>query len=247
MLSMQNIHKSFGGLEVIKGASLEIKEFEICGLIGPNGAGKSTFFNMISGLIRPDSGNIIFEGQDITKEKPFKIANLGIGRTFQIVRPYKGLTVRENLLPALMYAGKEQQKTQASLEAEKLLELVNLNHKANIPAGDLTLSEKKSLEIAKALATRPRLLLLDECFAGLSTVDVNKKIEQIQRISKELSLTILIVEHVMRAVMEVCDRVVVLSAGGIIADGIPEEVVKDENVINVYLGQRKDGKDAQNK
>lgn len=239
MLVMENIHKSFGGLQVIKGASIEIKEFEICGLIGPNGAGKSTFFNMISGLIRPDSGKIFFEGMDITKEKPFKIANLGIGRTFQIVRPYKGLTVSENLLPALMYAGKERHTAQASLEAEKLLSLVNLNHKANMSADDLTLSEKKSLEIAKALATRPRLLLLDECFAGLSTIDVNQKIEQIKRISKELSLTILIVEHVMKAVMEVCDRVVVLSAGGIIADGIPEDVVNDKNVINVYLGQRK--------
>lgn len=244
---MQNIHKSFGGLQVIKGASIEIKEFEICGLIGPNGAGKSTLFNMISGLIRPDLGSIVFEGKDITKEKPYKIANLGIGRTFQIVRPYKGLTVRENLLPALMYAGNERQITKASQEAENLLELVNLNHKADTSADDLTLSEKKSLEIAKALATRPRLLLLDECFAGLSTVDVNQKIKQIQRISKELSLTILIVEHVMKAVMEVCDRVVVLSAGGIIADGAPEEVVKDKNVINVYLGQRKEGNDAENK
>ncbi|WP_339254952.1 ABC transporter ATP-binding protein [Sporosarcina sp. FSL W8-0480] len=241
---MQNIHKSFGGIEVIKGASIDIKEFEICGLIGPNGAGKSTFFNMISGLIRPDSGSIIFNGQDITREKPFKIANLGIGRTFQIVRPYKGLTVRENLLPALMYAGKESNLSKATDDAEKLLELVNLSHKANIPAEYLTLSEKKSLEIAKALATRPKLLLLDECFAGLSTVDVDEKIRQIKHISKELKLTILIVEHVMKAVMEVCDRVFVLSAGGIIANGVPEEVVKDENVINVYLGQRKEVKDV---
>ena len=233
MLSMQNIHKKFGGLHVIKGASFEVERNEICGLIGPNGAGKSTIFNLISGLLQPDSGRIFFDGMDITNEKPHKIANLGIGRTFQIVRPYKELTVKENLLPALMYAGKTSQINKAYKEAEKILEMVDLAHKADLPANDLTLSEKKSLEIAKALATKPKLLLLDECFAGLSTVDINHKINLIKRIAQEQSLTILIVEHVMQAVMEVCDRVVVLSAGGIIAKGTPDEIVQNTDVIEV--------------
>jgi branched-chain amino acid transport system ATP-binding protein len=236
---MENIHKSFGGLQVIKGASFNISENEICGLIGPNGAGKTTLFNMVSGLLHPDEGRITLAGEDITRAKPHVIANLGVGRTFQIVRPYQLLTVRENLLSGLMFAGKTTSLSRASKESDEILEFIGLTHKANILACNLTLSEKKSLEIAKALATRPKLLLLDECFAGLSPIDVSQKIELIKKIADELSLTVLIVEHVLKAVMEVCQRVVVLAGGKIIANGTPAEVVNDENVIEVYIGKKR--------
>lgn len=240
MLKMLDIHKSFGGLQVIKGASVEIEEFQICGLIGPNGAGKSTFFNMISGILRPDSGQILFRGKDITKESSHNIANMGIGRTFQIVRPYKGLTVRENLLPALLYAGKMKGISNANKRADYILELVGLQDKSIALANDLTLSEKKSLEIAKALATQPNLLLLDEVFAGLSVSDIQQKIKMIKNISKELSLTVFIVEHVMKAVMEICDKVFVLASGEIISQGPPSKIVEDSKVIEVYLGKRRE-------
>ncbi len=239
MLNMENIHKRFGGLQVIKGASLNIAEHEICGLIGPNGAGKTTLFNMISGLLHPDEGSITFLGEDITTAKPYIIANLGVGRTFQIVRPYQGLTVRENLLSGLMFAGKTTGITKANNESDEILEFIGLTHKADILASDLTLSEKKSLEIAKALATKPRLLLLDECFAGLSPSDVSHMITLIKKIVKDKALTVLIVEHVLKAVMEVCQRVVVLAGGNIIANGSPEDVVNNEKVIEVYIGKKR--------
>ena len=245
MLAMENIHKNFGGLQVIRGASFHIAKNEICGLIGPNGAGKTTLFNMISGLLHPDKGKIVLAGNDITQAKPHVIANLGVGRTFQIVRPYKSLTVRENLLSGLMFAGKTRRLSRAIQESDEILEFVGLEHKANNLACDLTLSEKKRLEIAKALATRPKLLLLDECFAGLSPIDVSEKISLIKKIANQMSLTVLIVEHVLKAVMEVCQRVVVLAGGKIIANGAPAEVVNDENVIDVYIGKKRGVTNAQ--
>lgn len=241
MLSVDNVYKRFGGLHVIQGATFSIADNEICGLIGPNGAGKTTLFNMISGLLHPDEGRITFAGEDITTLKPHRIANLGVGRTFQIVRPYQGLTVRENLLSGLMYAGETKGLKEAKIKSDEILEFIGLTLKANTLASDLTLSEKKSLEIAKALATNPKLLLLDECFAGLSPTDVNQKIKLIKRIAEEKALTVLIVEHVLKAVMEVCQRVVVLSSGKIIANGSPEQVVNDEKVIEVYIGKKRGG------
>jgi branched-chain amino acid transport system ATP-binding protein len=244
VLVIENIHKRFGGLQVIKGASFSIAEHEICGLIGPNGAGKTTLFNMISGLLHPDEGRITLLNEDITTAKPHIIANLGVGRTFQIVRPYQGLTVKENLLSGLMFAGKTTGVTNANHESDEILNFIGLTHKADILASDLTLSEKKSLEIAKALATKPRLLLLDECFAGLSPGDVSHMIALIKKIVRDKALTVLIVEHVLKAVMEVCQRVVVLAGGSIIANGSPEDVVNDEKVIEVYIGKKRGEGDA---
>lgn len=244
MLSVDNVFKRFGGLHVIKGATFSIADNEICGLIGPNGAGKTTLFNMISGLLHPDEGRITFAGEDITNSKPHRIANLGVGRTFQIVRPYQGLTVRENLLSGLMYAGEIKGLKEANIKSDEILEFIGLTPKTNTLASDLTLSEKKSLEIAKALATNPKLLLLDECFAGLSPTDVNQKIQLIKRIAEEKTLTVLIVEHVLKAVMEVCQRVVVLASGKIIANGSPDQVVNNEKVIEVYIGKKRGGNSA---
>ncbi len=244
MLAVDNVTKNFGGLRALKGVSLEVGDGVICGLIGPNGSGKTTLFNLISGLARPDSGRIEFEGRDITRSAPAEIAGLGVGRTFQIVRPLAGLSARDNLLPGLLYGGGWGSVAGARREAEDLLGFVGLGHKADTIGYDLTLSEKKRLEVARALAVGPRLLLLDEVFAGLGPKEIDRSIDLVRRIRDELSVTILLVEHVMRATMTVSERIVVLSFGEIIADGTPTEVVNDERVLEVYLGGAEGDVDA---
>jgi ABC-type branched-subunit amino acid transport system ATPase component len=236
MLKANHVEKNFGGLEVLRDLNLEVQEGEICGLIGPNGAGKTTFFNIISGLLEPSGGTIIFDGTDITDSPPKDIARLGIGRTFQITRPYPTFTTQDNLLPGLLYAGGYRNIDDARQRARELIEFVGLEHKRDMMGRDLTMSEKKRLEIARGLATDPKLLLLDEVFAGLSSTDVADLIELIEEIRNEMGVTVLLIEHVMEAATNVCDRIMVLADGEIIADASPEEVVHDQRVIDVYLG-----------
>lgn len=236
MLEANHVEKRFGGLEVLGDLNLEVQEGEICGLIGPNGAGKTTFFNILSGLLQADGGTIVFDGEDITTSPPKDIARMGIGRTFQITRPYPTFTTRDNLLPGLLYAGGYQKIDDARQRADELVEFVGLEHKRGMMGKDLTMSEKKRLEIARGLATDPELLLLDEVFAGLSSTDVKDLISLIEEIRNDMGVTVLLIEHVMEAATNICDRIIVLANGEIIANAPPEEIVHDQRVIDVYLG-----------
>lgn len=239
ILEVRDVKKSFGGLSVLEGVTMSVEDGLIQGLIGPNGAGKTTLFNIISGLLRADSGTVVFDGSDISDRQPKNIARGGIGRTFQITRPYPGMTTVDNLLPGLVYAGGYNRISNARPQARELLELVELDELATEESRNLTMSEQKRLEIAKALATEPEVLLLDEVFAGLSHDDISQQVELVRQIQSELDVTIVMIEHVMEATMEVCDEVAVLADGAIIAQDEPEAIVRNEDVIDVYLGSER--------
>jgi len=236
LLEATDVRQSFGGLDVLEGVSLTVEEGSIQGLIGPNGAGKTTFFNIVSGLLTPDAGTVVFDGTDITGMAPKEIARRGVGRTFQITRPFPGMTVRDNLLPGLLYAGGYDDVDAARARADELLDLLGLGDLADEEGRDLTMSEQKRLEMARALATEPKLLLLDEVFAGLSHADIDRQVDLVRDIRAELDVSVLMIEHVMEATMQVCDRVAVLANGEIIAEDVPAEVVHDQRVIDTYLG-----------
>jgi branched-chain amino acid transport system ATP-binding protein len=214
---------------------MHVNTGEVVGLIGPNGSGKTTLFNVLSGFYAPDAGQILFEGQRLDRLAPHVIARRGLGRTFQIVRPLIDLTVADNLLAGPLYA-QNLGMGAARQHARALLDFVGLAHRADTPARDLTLVEKKRLEIGRALSTQPRLLLLDEVFAGLNPSEVKAAIDLIRKIRHELGITILMIEHVMKVTMETCDRIVVLSYGEKIAEGTPAEIVQVPAVLQVYLG-----------
>lgn len=235
MLKGEGITKRFGGLVALSNVDFYIKQGAIVGLIGPNGSGKTTLFNCISGLYPPSNGRIIFKGNDITGFKPHKISRLGVGRTFQIVRPFETLTVLENILAGVVYR-KDAAKS-AKEEALELLKFGGLAEKREEKPINLPLVARKRLEIVRALSTKPEILLLDEVFAGLNEAELKEAIDLVFRIHEEKKVTIFIVEHIMKAIMGTCQWVIVLHQGRKIAEGNPEAIVKDPVVIDAYFGK----------
>ena len=235
LLSVNGLTKRFGGLVAVNNVSFNVEKGEFVGLIGPNGAGKTTLFNLICGFLKPDNGTVIFKDKDITKKPPYISAMMGIGRTFQIVRPLSNLTVLDNALAgAIVKTGSIGEARKKGMEA---LRLVGLNDKSTLKAGNLNIAERKKLELARVLSSEPELLLLDEILAGLNPSEIDESLRLLKEIH-ESGMTIIMIEHVMRAVMRISKRIIVLQEGRIIADGPPKEVANDKNVIEAYLGER---------
>jgi branched-chain amino acid transport system ATP-binding protein len=239
LLKCTEVSKRFGGLQALKKVDVAVNKNEIAGLVGPNGSGKSTLLNLISGVYKPDSGKIFFLDEDISRLPPYTICSKGITKTSQTVQSFPDMTAIENVLAAILFAGeKNTGKTDALPKAKELLEFVGLNQeKFGLPAKNLNVVELRRVQLAKALATMPKLLLLDELLTGLTPRECNEAIELIKLINKQ-GVTVLIVEHVMKVIMGLCDRVTVLHHGEKIFEGTPKEVVNDERVVKVYLGKR---------
>ncbi|RLB44123.1 MAG: ABC transporter ATP-binding protein [Deltaproteobacteria bacterium] len=238
ILKLVNISKSFGGLKAVSDFNLEVRKGEILGIIGPNGAGKTTLFNLITGFYPVDSGRIILNDMDITGFPPHRMGSLDVARTFQIVKPFSNISVIENVSVGAMFGSIKGvlSRRQARRKAEEVLEFTGLLEKKDYLAGSLTLGQRKRLEIARALATSPKLLLLDEAVAGLNPSEVETVIELIKNIHQR-GVTLIIIEHVLKVIMTLCNRVVVLNYGEKISEGSPEEIANDPMVIEAYLGE----------
>ena len=235
VLEVKAISKRFGGLQAVSEASLEAQAGRITGLIGPNGAGKTTLFAIMAGFLRPDSGSVQFDGRDITGLAPHRICRLGLVRTFQIVQPFGALSVRENI--AVGSHLHERARGRALQQAEAVARQVGMEAQLDKPAQGLTIAGRKRLELARALATQPKLLLLDEVMAGLTPTEVNEIVAVIKSI-RDAGVTILLIEHVMQAVMSLSDDIYVLNQGRIIAHGAPRQIASDPQVIEAYLGRK---------
>ncbi|KHK04153.1 ABC transporter ATP-binding protein [Desulfovibrio sp. TomC] len=233
ILEITNLTKHFGGLTAVSALDLHIAKGEILALIGPNGAGKSTVFNLVAGVFAPSEGTIKFNGHTIQGQKPWDLCRLGLARTFQIVKPFAAKTVLYNVMVGAFLRTNSPKKAQE--KADEVLVTLQLDHMRDKLAGNLTIADRKRLEIAKALATDPQLLLLDEVMAGLRPTEVDDMIGIIRGL-RDRGVTVFVIEHIMRAVMALSDRVVVIQFGQKIAEGTPEAVTKDENVIKAYLG-----------
>ncbi len=238
ILEGKGVTKYFGGLAAVSNVDFNVEQGEAFGLIGPNGAGKTTLFNLISAALAPRSGTIRFKGKDITGLSPYKICRMGVARTFQIVKVFADMPVLNNVvLGACFGISPGMSSKDAVREATELLEFVGLSAVKEIPAKDLTLANQKRLEVARALATKPELLLLDELMAGLNPTELAQAMELVARI-RDMGITIIMIEHVMKAIMNVCERIMVLHHGAKIAEGTPQEIATSKTVIKVYLGEK---------
>ncbi|HEY7521819.1 MAG TPA: ABC transporter ATP-binding protein [Methylomirabilota bacterium] len=234
MLQLDSVTKRFGGLTAVRNVTLQVQAGELLGIIGPNGAGKTTLFNVISGFYRPDEGRVVFESQDVTGRAAHEIARLGLTRTFQIVKPFGNLSVSDNVMIGAL--SRLSSTREARAEAERVIVLCGLGPHAHARAKALPIALRKRLEVARALATRPRLLLLDEVMAGLNPSELTGIIDLIRRVHGE-GVTLIVIEHIMAAMMRLAQRIIMLHHGEKLAEGAPAEITRDRRVIDAYLGE----------
>jgi branched-chain amino acid transport system ATP-binding protein len=237
ILEVNALARTFGGVRAVSDVNFTLRRGEIVGLIGPNGAGKTTLVNLITGVVPSTAGRILFEGRDVTRQRPWQAAHRGLARTFQIVQPFPDMTVLENVTAGALFAGRAASRDAAGVQALEHLAVVGLASEANRPASSLTLPGRKRLELAKSLAMRPQLLLLDEVNAGLNTSEIDQALSLMRQIAAR-GITILIIEHLMKVVMTLSQRLLVLHHGELISEGDPETVVKNPRVIEAYLGSK---------
>jgi branched-chain amino acid transport system ATP-binding protein len=237
ILVAEKLSRNFGGIQAIDDLSFALSEGEIVALIGPNGAGKTTLVNLLTGVVKPSSGRIRFEGADVTAQRPFESARRGLARTFQIVQPFPKMTVLENVAAGALFGGGKPSVAEAMAVARQQLEFMELASFADRPASALTLAGRKRLELAKSMAMRPKVLMLDEVNAGLNSSEIDGALRLIRKIA-ERGVTILIIEHLMKVVISLAERVLVLHHGKLIAEGSAANMVRDKNVIEAYLGEK---------